>query len=181
MISNPTGFCGNRNFQSVRILGLADSPIIALVPPSPAGVRPTAPRRFSLKNRPFSIRLRLTVEVQLPPRKSARHGNAWIDGHAVCFQPSLRDGVVLRCRFPWTEVHGYLRPSLRDFDPRKLTPTSCPSRRPAKRKLLRVSAPLRDNKAVRSGACVPLAPLAPFALNGSKALDPIRAIRVIRS
>ncbi len=48
----------------------------------------------------------------------------WIDGHAVCFQPSLRDGVVLRCRFPWTEVHGYPRPSLRDFDPRKLNPTS---------------------------------------------------------
>jgi hypothetical protein len=43
-----------------------------------------------------------------------------------------------------------------------------PSRRIAHRKLLRASAPLRDNKAVRIGACVPFAPLAPLELNGSK-------------
>jgi hypothetical protein len=91
-----------------------------------------------------------------------------IDGHAVCFQPSLRDGVVLRCRFPWTEVHGYPRPSLRDFDPRKLNPTLSASRRPAQRKLLRVSAPLREKTAVWIGVCVPFASLATFALIGSE-------------
>jgi hypothetical protein len=44
------------------------------------------------------------------------------------------------------------------------------SRRIAHRKLLRVSASLRDKWAVRVGVCVPFAPLATLALNGSKDL-----------
>jgi hypothetical protein len=80
----------------------------------------------------------------------------WIDGHAVFFQPSLRDGVVLCCRFPWTEVHGYPRPSLRDFDPRKLNPTSRPSLRADRRKLLRASAPLREARPFGSAFAFPL-------------------------
>jgi hypothetical protein len=53
--------------------------------------------------------------------------------------------------------------------------TSLPSRRIAHRKLLRASAPLRENTAVRSGVCVPFAPLAPFALIGS--MDLVAALR----
>jgi hypothetical protein len=64
----------------------------------------------------------------------------WNDGHAVRFQPSLRD-----------------------FDPRKLNPTSTPSRRIAHRKLLRVSAPLRENRAVRIGVCTSCASCASCA------------------
>jgi hypothetical protein len=78
----------------------------------------------------------------------------WIGGHAVCFQPSLRDGVVLLYRFPWTKVHGYPRTSLSDFDLRKPNPTSSPSRRPAQRKLLCVLRVLGEKTAVRTGVCV---------------------------
>jgi hypothetical protein len=57
------------------------------------------------------------------------------------FQPSLRDGGgVLCCQFPWTEVHGYPRTSLRDFDPRKLTPPQAP---PAASPIENSSASLR--------------------------------------
>ncbi len=93
-----------------------------------------------------------------------------IDGHAVYFNRRYATGEVLCCQFPWTEVHGYPRPSLRDFDPRTTAPNSTSSCRPAQRKLLCVLRVLGENMAVQIGVCVPFAPLAPLALNGSKDL-----------
>jgi hypothetical protein len=60
-----------------------------------------------------------------------RYGNAMDRWICRLFSTvATRRGGVLRCLLPWTEVHGYPRPSLRDFDPRKLNPTSRPSAAP---------------------------------------------------
>jgi hypothetical protein len=93
----------------------------------------------------------------------------WIDGHAVCFQPSLRDGGGC-CD---TDFRGLK--STATLDRRYATSIrassslpQAPSRRPAQRKRLCVLRVLGENTAVRIGVCVPFAPLAPLALIGSK-------------
>jgi hypothetical protein len=102
------------------------------------------------------------ARINLSEKFPAKHHSHRV-GRTVQWEPGR---IPQRC----TIVHGYPLMSLRDFDPRKLNPTSRPSRGPAQQKLLCVLSVLGEKKAVRIGVCVPFAPLAPFALNGSKDL-----------